>query len=81
MTQAELKVWAEKQQTSASYDGFDGTLDSWCVPRTNPGDAADITRPIYPDKHQDGRYFIDSVTIYCNKNVGIKRANKLSYKL
>ncbi|AMO19228.1 hypothetical protein [Flavobacterium columnare] len=81
MTKSELEVWANKQQTSVSYDGFDGTLDGWCYPRTKPGHAAQLYRPFYKDRHQDGRYFIESVTIDVNGTDGIKRANTLSYKL
>lgn len=81
MTQSELKLWADKQQSSVSYNGFEGSLDSWCYPRTNPGDAAQLYRPFYKDRHQDGRYFIESVTIDVNGTDGIKRTNGLSYKL
>lgn len=81
MSKSELEVWANKQQTSVSYDGFEGTLDSWCYPRTQPGDSAQLYRPMYEDRHQDGRYFIESVTIDVNGTDGIKRSNTLSYKL
>lgn len=81
MTKSELEVWANKQQTSVSFDGFEGTLDGWCYPRTKPGDSAQLNRPFFKDKHQDGRYFIESVTIDINGGDGIKRANTLSYKL
>ncbi len=81
MTKSELEVWANKQQTSVSFDGFEGTLDGWCYPRTRPGDSAQLYRPFFEDRHQDGRYFIESVTIDVNGSDGIKRANKLSYKL
>ena len=81
MTKSELEVWANKQQTSVSYDGFEGTLDGWCYPRTRPGDSAQLYRPYYEDRHQDGRYFIEAVTIDVNGTDGIKRANTLSYKL
>jgi hypothetical protein len=81
MTKPELEVWANKQQTSVSYNGFEGTLDGWCEPRTKPGHAAQLYRPFYKDRHQDGRYFIESVTIDVNGSEGIKRANNLSYKL
>lgn len=81
MTKAELQLWADKQQTSVSYSGFEGTLDGWCYPRTKPGHAAQLYRPYYNDRHQDGRYFIESVTIDVNGSEGIKRANNLSYKL
>lgn len=81
MSKSELEVWANKQQSSVSYDGFEGTLDSWCYPITKAGDAAQLYRPMYEDRHQDGRYFIDSVTIDVNGTDGIKRSNTLSYKL
>jgi hypothetical protein len=81
MTKKELELWANKQQTSVSYSGFEGSLDSWCYPRTAPGHAAQLYRPFYKDRHQDGRYFIESVTIDVNGSEGIKRTNNLSYKL
>jgi hypothetical protein len=81
MSKAELQVWANKQQQSVSYSGFEGTLDSWCYPRTKPGDAAQLHRPFYKDRHQDDRYFIESVSIDVNGSDGIKRTNNLSYKL
>ncbi len=81
MPLSELKTYAEKQKESINFDGFEGTLDGWCYPRTKPGDAAQIFRPFWPDGHQDGKYFIESVTIDINGDDGIKRANKLSYKL
>lgn len=81
MSEKELQIWADKQQTSVSYNGFSGTLDSWCYPRTKPGDSAQLYRPYFKDRHQDGRYFIESVTIDVNGGDGIKRTNGLSYKL
>lgn len=81
MTKTELEIWANKQQTSVSYNGFEGTLDGWCYPRTKPGDAVEIYRPFYKDRHQDGIYFIEGVTIDINGSDGIKRANQLSYRL
>lgn len=81
LTQADLKKWGDAFLKQEKIGGLKGTLDSWCLPRTNPGDSAQITRPIYNDKHQDGTYFIKAVTIDINKDVGIKRANQLSHKL
>jgi hypothetical protein len=81
MTKADLKKWAEQIYKSRSIDGFEGSLNSWCEPRTQPGDSAEIYRPIYEDGHQNGRYFIEAVTIDLNGDSGIRRTNKLSYKL
>lgn len=81
LSRAELKVWADQAYKSRSFTGFEGSLNSWCYPRTRAGDAARLFRPYYQDRHQDGTYFIEAVTIDVNGNDGIKRANKLSYKL
>lgn len=81
LNKEEIKLWANRIYGSRNYDGFEGTLDSWCYPRTAPGDIAHISRPIYSDKHQDGKYFIEGVIISLNSNSGIKRINKLSYKI
>lgn len=81
MTKSELEKWTENYHKSATQDGFEGTLDGWCYPRTRPGDSAQLYRPFFEDKHQDGRYFIESVTTDINGSDGIKRQNKLSYKL
>jgi hypothetical protein len=81
LTMAQLKIWAKRTHSSRSFTGFEGTLNGWCYPRTRAGNAVNIYRPYYPDKHQDGRYFIESVTIDINASDGIKRAAKLGYKL
>jgi hypothetical protein len=81
LTLAEMKIWGDQNYNSLSIDGFEGTLDGWCYPRTKPGHAVQLSRPYYKDRHQDGRYFIESVTIDVNGSDGIKRANNLSYKL
>ena len=81
LSKSELQKWLDERFKVAIKDGFEGTLDGWCYPRTKPGDSAQLYRPFYTDRHQDGRYFIESVTIDVNGSDGIKRANKLSYKL
>jgi hypothetical protein len=81
MSKTELQKWLDSRFEIATNDGFEGTLDGWCYPRTKPGDAAQLYRPYYEDRHQDGRYFIEAVTIDVNGTDGIKRANTLSYKL
>lgn len=81
LTQAQLDKYAGTMYRSEKNDGFTGTLDGWCYPRTKPGDSAQLYRPFYKDRHQDGRYFIDTVIIDVNGTDGIKRTNTLSYKL
>ena len=77
----ELQKWLDAKYHIATKEGFEGTLDGWCYPRTKAGDAVEIERPIYEDKHQDGKYFIEGVTIDVNGSDGIKRQNRISYKL
>ena len=81
LTMSEMIEWADWSLHSNYFDGFRGDFSSWCEPRTKPGDTAELLRPFYKDGHQDGRYFIESVTIDVNGTDGIKRTNNLSYKL
>lgn len=81
LSKAELQKWIDAKFEVATSDGFQGTLNGWCYPRTNAGEAVQIYRPYYPDRHQDGRYFIESVTINVNGSDGIIRQNTIGYKL
>lgn len=81
LSKAECKKWAEKELEMNVYDGFEGSFDSWCLPRTKPGDAAELVRPFYEDRHQDGTYLIEAVSILIDANNGIKRTNQISHKL
>jgi hypothetical protein len=81
LSKSELQKWLDERFKVASLDGFSGSLNSWCYPRTKPGHSAQLYRPYYKDRHQDAHYFIESVTIDVNATDGIKRTNKLSYKL
>jgi hypothetical protein len=81
MTKTELQKWLDARFEVAVLDGFDGSLNGWCYPRTKAGESVQIYRPYYKDRHQDGRYFISSVTKTVTGSEGIKRENTISYKL
>ena len=81
MTKEELQKWLDARYEVAVLDGFDGSLNGWCYPRTKAGEAVQIYRPYYKDRHQDGKYFISSVIKTVTGSEGIKRENTLSYKL
>lgn len=81
LSKSELQKWIDARFKVATSDGFKGSLNGWCYPRTNAGEAVQIYRPYYPDRHQDGRYFIESVTIDVNGSDGIIRQNTIGYKL
>lgn len=43
-----------------SYDGYEGSFDTWLIPVAEAGDSATLSDADYPEK--DGKYFITSVT-------------------
>ncbi|BBQ08157.1 hypothetical protein [Elizabethkingia anophelis] len=81
LNRQQLKEWAEKYYNSMVFDGYEGSIDGWFFPRTEPGDSANIKDPNYPTGYRDGQYFIDGVTTTINETDGIKRQNKLSSKI
>lgn len=78
---ATLQDMAKKLHKGRVTNRLEGSINTWCYPIVQPGDAVDIVRPFYPDKHQDGRYFVEGVTINVNASDGIKRNVKISYRL
>lgn len=81
LVKSELEEFTNNFYKSKNFDGFEGTINTWCYPLIKEGDAVDIIRPFYEDGHQDGRYFVEAVTITINGSEGIKRSIKISYKL
>lgn len=81
LSQSALKEWCEKYWQSKVFDGLEGSVDGWAEPKTTVGSTADITDPNYPDGHRNGQYFIEGVTTTINGSDGIKRENKLSFKI
>jgi len=81
LSQEQMRLWAEKIYESRQRAGFLGTLSGWCYPRTKAGESLEIVRPYYQDKHQDGRYFIESVQIIVSETDGIVRKNTITHRL
>lgn len=81
LSQPALKEWCEKYWESKVFDGLEGSVDGWANPKTTVGSTADITDPNYPDGHRNGQYFIEGVTTTIDGSDGIKRENKLSFKI
>jgi len=81
LSQSEMRLWAEKIYESRQRAGFYGVLSGWCYPRTKAGESLEIVRPYYKDKHQDGRYFIESVQIIVSETDGIVRKNTITHRL
>ncbi|CAA0207745.1 hypothetical protein [Tenacibaculum maritimum] len=81
LSQKEVKEWVERIHNDNVFNGYEGNIDGWAVPSTSAGDSAKIIDPNYPDKHRDMTLFIESVIIMISKSDGIKRQNKLSFKI
>lgn len=79
-TEAELKAVAEKDLKKWSYDGYQGNLIGFGVPRTHAGDTIKIVDP--DNEEREGKYLIDKVKItYSADNAQYERINTLSYKI
>lgn len=81
LSQSELKQWAEDYYNNIVFDGYEGNVDGWCVPRTKAGDTLSLTDPNYPKGERDGNFLIESVVTDVNALEGIKRSNQISIKL
>lgn len=81
LTLNEVKEWTHNIYNNYVFDGYDGSIDSWAIPKTKAGDSAEIIDPNYKDKHRDMQLFIESVTTTIDGSSGIKRQNKLSFKI
>lgn len=56
----ELATLADIELRRNSYDGYDGSIETFLMPFAAPCMVADLTDPIYSDR--DGSYFIEAVT-------------------
>jgi hypothetical protein len=81
LTREELKKWAEDYYSSKVFDGFEGSVDGWGLPRVSAGDAIDLKDPNYPDGHRDAKYYVESVVKTINSQEGFKRKCTLTFKL
>ena len=78
-TETELKRLAEKNYQSLSFDGYNGTLPCWGIPRSRAGEAVEIIDKKHSERN--GKYLIEGVTIKFNGSNGFLRENKLGLKL
>jgi hypothetical protein len=81
LSSAELKEWAENYYKTIVFEGYEGNVDGWCIPRTKAGDVLELVDPNYPNQKRDGKFLIEEVGINVDESNGIKRSNKISIKL
>ncbi|MGB1294860.1 MAG: hypothetical protein ACPG6V_05220 [Flavobacteriales bacterium] len=76
--QQELDSLAEADYKSSSFDGFQGVIPTFGLPKTSAGDAVEIIDTRHSER--SGIYFIDGVKITFDSS-GFKRKNHLGLKL
>lgn len=69
---------ADAALLQVSYDGYDGSIDTWLVPFVQPTYTAKIKDEDYPEK--TGKYYVVSVKTSISEN-GAKRTVQFSIKL
>lgn len=59
MNDLDLKKIADSELSRRSYDGFEGSIDTWLIPNVEPTYSARFSDDDYPDKK--GTYYVVSV--------------------
>lgn len=75
---ASMRQRGEAEIKRHSYDGYEGNITTWLIPRCEPGDTADLHDADY--QYKDGRYFVNSVTTEFSKDGG-KRTVEIGFRL
>ncbi len=76
--EASMRRRGEAELLRRSYDGYDGTITGWLIPKCKPSDSASIRDEDYPE--QDGVYFVRSVKTSFSAEGG-KRVISLGFRL
>lgn len=76
-TAGELKELALAEYQRMCFDGFEGAVTGFGLPRTNAGDTLKLISEKEPERN--GRYLIESVTVRYG-NAYFERINRLAYK-
>ena len=77
-TAPELRELALAEYKRVSFDGFDGTVTGFGLPRTNAGDTLKLVSEREPERN--GMYLVESVTVRYG-NAYFERINRLGYKV
>jgi len=78
MNQADMKKVAESALQKQSFDGFEGSFDSWLIPFVKPTDSAHIEDVDYP--YKTGSYYVKAVTTTFSSSGGVRNI-KLGIRL
>lgn len=73
-----MRLRGETELKRRTFDGYDGSIDTWLIPECRAGDTAEIHDSDYP--HKEGTYFVRSVTTEFSSSGG-KRKVELGFRL
>ena len=73
-----MRLRGETELKRRTFDGYDGSIDTWLIPECRAGDTAEIHDTDYP--HKEGTYFVRSVTTEFSSSGG-KRKIELGFRL
>ena len=73
-----MRLRAETELRRRTFDGYDGSIDTWLIPECQAGDSVELHDPDYP--HKEGTYFVRSVTTEFSEEGG-KRKVQLGFRL
>lgn len=76
--EASMRRRGEAELLRRSYDGYDGSINTWLIPECKAGDTANLRDADYPE--QDGAYFVTSVKTSFSSQGG-KREITLGFRL
>lgn len=77
----ELRKQATAALAKVSFDGYQGNIVGFGIPRTRAGDSLTVIDRLEPDNdYREGTYLIEAVTISYGLG-GFSRQNNLSYKI
>lgn len=73
-----MRLRAETELRRRTFDGYDGSIETWLVPECVAGDTVELHDADYP--HKEGTYFVRSVTTEFSSSGG-KRKIELGFRL
>lgn len=76
--EASMRLRAETELRRRTFDGYDGSIETWLVPECVAGDTVELHDADYP--HKEGVYFVRSVTTEFSSSGG-KRKIELGFRL
>ena len=78
-TSQALRERAQAALDKQCFDGYEGKITGFGVPRVHAGDAVKLVDP--ENSEREGTYLVKAVTINYGVGTGFRREVELSYKI